>query len=182
MYLWKYRRRTYHLKLYSLNEITDSKLLYDKKPPKFMLYIILTVLILVIGAIIWSTKSIKTFVVKGQGIVTSKNKTNIMAKVSGEIKEVYIEEGMEVKQGDILMIFNPSEQKYQIEQIEGQIKILQNRIKQLKRAEDELSKGKNTFSKNNLDEVEFYNKINSCYSKQKEYEVDEETLKTKLYR
>lgn len=169
------------MKLYSLNEITDSKLLYDKRPPKFMKYIILTVLVLVIGAIILSTKSIKTFVVKGQGIVTSKNKTNIMAKVTGEIKEVYVEEGVEVKQGDILMIFNPTEQKYQTEQIEGQIKIIQNRIKQLKRAEDELSKGKNTFNENNLEELEFYNRINSCYTKQKEFEIDEGTLKNQNY-
>ena len=165
------------MKVYKLNEITDSKLQYDKKPPRFMNYIILVVLILIIGFLVWSTKSVKTYVVKGQGIVTTENKSNIMAKVSGEVKEVYVEEGKEVKAGDTLIVFNSPEPKYQIQQAESQIGIYNKRIELLKRAENEATKGKNTFDKNNIDELEFYNKLLSSNAKLAEYNVDEEALK-----
>ena len=153
------------MRVYKLNEITDSKLQYDKKPPRFMNYIILVVVVLIVGFLVWSTKSVKTYVVKGQGIVTTENKSNIMAKVSGEVKEVYMEEGKEVNAGDTLIVFNSPEPKYQIEQADGQIEILNKRIELLKRAENEATKGTNTFNKNNADELEFYNKLLSSNAK-----------------
>ncbi|WP_291569674.1 HlyD family secretion protein [Clostridium sp. UBA4548] len=167
--------------VYNLNEITDSKLLYDKKPPRFMMYITLVVLALIIGFLFWSTKSVKTFIVKGQGIVTSENKHNLMAKVSGEIKEIHIEEGKEVKEGDVLLVFNSPEPKYQLQQVEGQLEILNKRIELLKRAESEATKGTNTFKKDKPEEIEFYNKIVSSYVKLKEFNVDEEALKKQQY-
>lgn len=169
------------MKIYNLNEITDSKLLYDKKPPRFMYYIIVVVVVLIASFLVWSTNSVKTYVVKGQGIVTTENKSNIMAKVSGEIKECYLEEGKEVKQGDPLVIFNSPDPKYQIEQADGQIEIYNKRIELLKRAENEATKGTNTFNKNNADELEFYNKLLSSYAKMAEYKVDEEALKKQNY-
>jgi len=169
------------LKVYSLNEITDSKLLYDRKPPRFMNYIILVVVALIIGFLIWSTKSVKTYVVRGQGIVTTEKKSNIMAKVSGEVKEVYIEEGKEVKEGEMLLVFNSPESKYQLQQAEGQLAVLNKRIELLKRAENEATKGINTFNKSSSEEVEFYNKLVNSYIKLKEYIIDEEALKKQGY-
>ena len=169
------------MKVYNLNEITDSKLLYDKRPPQFMYYIILVVVVLIASFLVWSTVSVKTYVVKGQGIVTTENKSNIMAKVSGEVKEVYVEEGKEVNAGDKLIVFNSPDPKYQIEQADGQIEIYNKRIDLLKRAENEAIKGTNTFNKNNADELEFYNKLLSSCAKLAEYRVDEESLKVQGY-
>lgn len=169
------------MKVYNINEITDSKLLYDKKPPKFMYYIILVVVVLISAFLIWSCVSIKTYVVKGQGLVTTEDKSNIMAKVSGEVKECYIEEGTEVKTGDKLLVFNAPDPKYQIEQADGQIQIYDKRIALLKRAEDEATKGTNTFNKNNTDEVEFYNKLLNSFAKMAEYKIDEASLKNQGY-
>lgn len=169
------------MKVYNLNEITDSKLLYDRKPPRFMFYIILITLALITGFLVWSVKSVKTYMVKGQGIVTTEGKSNLMAKVSGEIKEVHIEEGKEVKAGDVLLVFHSPEPKYQLQQADGQIEILNKRIKLLKRAEDEATKGTNTFDNNNSEEAEFYNKLVNSYIKQKEYNVDEASLKKQEY-
>ncbi|MBU5591220.1 HlyD family efflux transporter periplasmic adaptor subunit [Clostridium sp. MSJ-4] len=169
------------MRVYSLNEITDSKLLYDKRPPRFMRYIILIVLALITGFLVWSTKSVKTFMVKGQGLVTTEKKSNVMAKVSGEIKESYVQEGKEVKEGDLLLVFNSPESKYQLQQAEGQIEIFDKRIELLKRAENEAIKGINTFDKSNEDEKEFYNKLVNSYTKMKEFKVDEEALKKQNY-
>lgn len=167
--------------VYNLNEITDSKILYDKKPPRFMMYITLVVLALIVGFLFWSTKSVKTFIVKGQGIVTAENKHNLMAKISGEIKEVHIEEGKEVKEGEVLLVFNSPEPKYQLQQAEGQLEILNKRIELLKRAENDATKGTNTFKADNPEEVEFYNKLTGSYIKLKEFNVNEEALKKQEY-
>lgn len=169
------------MKVYNLNEITDSKLLYDKKPPRFMVYIIFIVVALLTAFIVWSTKSVKTYVVKGQGLITTNDKFNIMSKVSGEIKEVYIEEGKEVKQGDVLLVMNAPDAKYQMEQAGGQIDLLNKRIELLARAEKDATNGKNNFSKNDSEELEFYNRLQNNYAKRKDYEVNEEDLKRQQY-
>ncbi|PRR80306.1 hypothetical protein [Clostridium vincentii] len=56
------------LKVYKLNEIKDSKLQYDKKSPRFMKYISLGVLLLIIGFLVFSIKSVETYVVKGDEV------------------------------------------------------------------------------------------------------------------
>lgn len=169
------------MKVYKLDEITDSKLLYDKKPPRFMNYIILITVVLIAGFIIWSCVSVKTYVVKGQGVVTTENKNNIMTKVSGEITESYLEEGKKVNKGDKLLVFNSPDSKYQVEQADGQIEVYNNRINLLSRAEQEATNGTNTFDKNNVYEAEFYNKLANSYAQMQEYKVDEELLKKQEY-
>lgn len=82
------------MKVYNLNEITDSKILYDRKLPAFMTYIILIVTALIVAGVVWANKSVKTYMVKGQGLVVSENKFHIMTKGSGEIKDVFIKEGL----------------------------------------------------------------------------------------
>lgn len=169
------------MKIYNLSEMTDSKLLYDKNPPKFMVYIVAIMLILLIIFITWSTKSIKTYVVKGTGLVTTENKSNIMAKSSGEIDEIFVNEGKEVREGEVLVSLKPVEPKLQLEQVDLQINLYNKRIELISKAEKEASKGINTFSINNSDEVEFYNKLENSYTKRKEFIVDEEDLKKQGY-
>ena len=155
--------------------------MYDKKPPKFIVYIIFIVLILLVSFLIWSSVAIKTYVVKGQGIVTAEGKSNIMAGISGGIKEIFIEEGKEVNEGDVLLILNAVESNLQLDQIKSQIDYDNKRIELLERAERDASKGANSFNKNNLQEVEFYNRLEDQYAKKKEFTIDEETLKNQSY-
>ena len=167
--------------VYNLHEITDSKLMYDRRPPRFMLYIIIIVVALIGAFLVWATKSVKTYVVKGQGVVTTENKAYVMAKVSGEITEVFVEEGKEVKEGDVLVTLNAVESNLQLEQVVSQMELLDKRIELLTRAENDASKNTNTFDKNKAEELEFYNRLNNSYLKRKEYEIDEEYLKKQGY-
>ncbi len=181
MYSWKYKREAKALAVYNLHEITDSKLMYDRRPPRFMLYIIIIVVALIGAFLVWATKSVKTYVVKGQGVVTTENKAYVMAKVSGEITEVFVEEGKEVKEGDVLVTLNAVESNLQLEQVVSQMELLDKRIELLTRAENDASKNTNTFDKNKAEELEFYNRLNNSYLKRKEYEIDEEYLKKQGY-
>ena len=169
------------MKVYNLNEITDSKILYDRKPPAFMKYIILIVTALIVACLIWANKSVKTYMVKGQGIVVSENKSHVMTKGSGEIKEVFVSEGSEVKEGDILFTTNGLESDLQLEQIIAQINTYTRRIELLTLAEENATNGTNKFDPNNEEEIEFYNKLSAAYIARKEFEVNKENLKNQGY-
>ena len=148
-----------------------------------MLYIILIVIILLLTVITWSMYSIKTYVVKGQGIVTTNNKQNIMSPVSGAIEEIHVSEGKNVKKGDLLLSLKPVQSNLQIEQLDGQLKHLNERIELLVRAQKNISRGTNDFDKK-ISEIEFYNKLNSLQVKMKEFEVKkvtEDSLKQQNY-
>lgn len=165
------------MKVYNLNEITDSKILYDRKPPAFMTYIILIVTALIIAVLIWANKSVKTYMVKGQGVVVSENKSHIMTKNSGEIKDVFIKEGSEVKEGDVLFTTNGLEADLQLEQINVQVSTFTRRIELLSLAEENATNGTNYFDRDNKEESEFYNKLNAAYIARKDFIVDEQGLK-----
>jgi multidrug resistance efflux pump len=165
------------LKLYNLNELTDSKVLYDKNPPRFMIYIIAIVTILLALFFVWANKSTKTYIVKGQGIVTTENKSQIMAAVSGSVVEVNALEGKEVKAGDVLLTLNPVEANLQSGQAYDQIGILNKRIDLLLRAEKDATNMRNNFDENKSEEAEFYNKLKNSYTKRKEFVVDEAAIK-----
>lgn len=169
------------LKVYNLNEITDSKIVYDKKPPSFMKYIILIVTVLIVISLVWANKSVKTYVVKGQGVVTTENKAYIMMKISGEIREVFVREGSRVNEGDILFTTNGMETEIQLEQVNSQIDIYNKRIELLRKAEENATKGTNKFDQNNEVEKEFYNKLSAAYLARKEFNVDREVLKSQGY-
>ncbi|UZW15571.1 HlyD family efflux transporter periplasmic adaptor subunit [Clostridium pasteurianum] len=169
------------MKVYDLQEITDSRVLYDKNPPKFMVYIILLVVALAAGFLIWADRSIKTYVVKGQGVVTTENKVNVMSNISAAIQDVYVTEGKDVKEGDVLLTLRPEETNLQLEQVNKQVDYDNKRIELLTRGEKYAAKGSNGFDRNNSDEIEFYNRLLNNYSKKGEYTVDEKSLKTQGY-
>ncbi|GAA0086068.1 HlyD family efflux transporter periplasmic adaptor subunit [Clostridium sp. CTA-7] len=165
------------MKVYKLNEITDSKILYDRKPPAFMNYIILIVTALIIAGLFWADKSVKTYMVKGQGLVVSENKSHIMTKGAGEIKDVFISEGTEIKEGDVLFTTNGVESDLQLEQINAQIDTFSRRIELLKKAEENATNGTNYFDRYSDVESEFYNKLTAAYIARKEFNIDKESLK-----
>ena len=181
MFLWNWIREEQLLKVYSLHEITDSRVLYDKNPPKFMVLIILIVLSLIVGFLVWADVSIKTYVVKAQGIVTADNKTNIMTNITGQLSSVNVKEGQKVKAGDVLFTINPSDSNLQLEQANAELKYDNERIALLTRAEKDAAKGTNSFNKNNPNELEFYNRLQDNYAKEGEYTVDVKALKAQGY-
>lgn len=138
------------MKIYNLYEISDSRILYDKRPPKFIVLLIFVISFILVSFIVWSYSSIRTYVVKGQGIVTTQQKAQNMSKVSGEVTDIYMEENKEVHIGDILLKVNPVDSNLQLNQTNSQLDVLKKRITLLAKAENEATKGINTFKKVNF--------------------------------
>ena len=85
-----------------LKDLKDSSLLYEKDVPPFGYIIVSGTALLLVAVIIWSVNTTKTYVIKSSGIIESENKNYIMPSYSGEISEMYIDEGSYVKKGDVI--------------------------------------------------------------------------------
>jgi membrane fusion protein, peptide pheromone/bacteriocin exporter len=112
------------MRVYNLNDLKSSHIQYDKNPPKFIYFIILTIFIGLICIVILSNYTYKTEVVRATGILSSDNKTYIMAIKSGEIDTVYKKSGEYVEKGDVLFKINDSEIDNQIYAYQGKADLL----------------------------------------------------------
>ena len=99
----------------------------------------------------------------------------------GEIEEVFIEEGMEVKTGDMLFTTNNLDVELQLDQVNTQIDTYSKRIELLSQAEENAENGTNYFNASDEVESEFYNRLNAAYIARKEFQVDVENLKKQNY-
>lgn len=93
----------------ALTELTDSRILYDKRPPLFGFIVIGLVLLAIIAAVVWATATVRPSVVQGTGTVQGANRALIMSNVSGQVLEVRTPNGAEVTQGDVMMIIDSPE-------------------------------------------------------------------------
>jgi multidrug efflux pump subunit AcrA (membrane-fusion protein) len=169
------------LKQYTLNELTDSRLLYDKNPPKFMFFVIALVFLMLGGAITASIYIHKPYVVKAQGMVTSSDKATLTVNIAGTIISFNLKEGQSVKAGDTIMTFDDSQTRIQMEQYAAQVDYYNNQITLYNRCVNEINNGTNTFSKSNPDEAAFYYQIELMQSKTAQYNISDAQYKTAGY-
>ncbi len=103
------------MKIYSIEELKSSKILYDKNPPKFLFWILFSIFSFLIFIIILSCFTYKIEVVKSTAILMSNNKTSVQSKVSGKISEVYVNNGEMVSKGSVLFKIDDTETYAQME-------------------------------------------------------------------
>lgn len=86
----------------SLDEIRESRLLFDKNPPAFGYILITVVAVFLIVAVVWSIKTPKVYTIQAQGTVTNDESNYVMCSYTGEILDSNMEEGALVEAGDVL--------------------------------------------------------------------------------
>ena len=150
--------------IYTIHELKESTLIYNRKLPLFGFIITLIVVVFVASAVFWAAFSVKTYVVRVTGLVVSESHVNIMNRVGGAIKAVNIKEGKDVKIGDILFEIDSFQTELQIAQIESNISFYNEKIVLLERLftfingftlSDQLSRV-NPFSKDILSEISVF--------------------------
>jgi multidrug resistance efflux pump len=155
-----------------LSELTDSRLLYDKKVPPFGYYLIFVVLLLLLATFIWSFFSIKVFIVKGSGKVESDNKNLIMSAYSGKIKDIFFKNGDYIEKGDTILSIESTDLDLQLIQVNGKIAIFEKQIENLKLLEKSIIDDVNYFSGTNIEDSEYYNQFEAYKSQIKQNEID----------
>lgn len=165
----------------TMEELKDSRLLYDKNVPAFGYMILITIGLLLIGVVIWSVKTPKIYMVKSAGVIESENKNYIMSSYTGEIAELNIDEGDYVEKGDILVTIKSADLDVQNEQLEGQKKIYETQIAQYTKLVKSIQDDTNYFDETNTEDTLYYSQFLAYKSQVDQQQVDVATYKNYGY-
>ncbi len=139
-----------------LEELKDSRLLYDKKVPAFGYMSLITIMVLIVIVVIWSMVTPKVYMVKASGVVESVDKNYVMSGYTGEISEIYIEEGSIVDVGDILLVIHSTDIDLQMIQIEEQREAYVIQGAQLQKLVQSIQEDTNLFDAGNPEDTLYY--------------------------
>ncbi|HHV09333.1 MAG TPA: HlyD family efflux transporter periplasmic adaptor subunit [Clostridiales bacterium] len=133
--------------LVNINEISDSREVYESKPNIFFSIFIYTVLTLFIVALLWMYIGRIDVVVKSEGMLRPNDQVaTIINSSSGTLEEVNVEDGIPVVQGDVLYIIEHgdllTEQEYYMEQLAD----TQYKLTMLKKYKKSIEDGINHFT------------------------------------
>lgn len=156
----------------TLNEMTDSRLLYDKNPPAFGYMIITAVFILLAAIVIWSRNAQKNYMITANGVIESKNKNYVMSSYSGQVAEVYMEEGDMVVKGAPLLKIKSTDINLQVLQLEEQKKLFVKRIEQCRRLVKCIQDDTNYFDVGNAEDSLYYSQFEAYKSQIRQNAVD----------
>lgn len=165
----------------SMDDLKDSCILYDKDIPRFGYAIIIILLVLFIAVIIWSIYTPKTEVIVSNGIIQSTNKNYVMSSYTGEIIAIDISEGEKVQKGDVLLSIKSTDLDLQAEQLQGQKKVYEEKVKQLNRLVEAIRNNKNIFNQNDETESQYYNQYETYQSQIAQNQFDTSTYKNYGY-
>lgn len=165
----------------TLEQLKDSRIMYDRKIPAFGYIIILTVAFLLAAVIIWSIRTPKTYVIRSSGIVESDNKNYIMSPYTGEITEMYISEGAVVEQGDILFKVKSTDINLQVTQLEEQKKSYEERISQCEKLVQSIQDDENYFDITKKEDSLYYSQYEAYKSQVAQNQLDTSTYQVYGY-
>ncbi|TYB31293.1 MAG: hypothetical protein FXF47_04895, partial [Candidatus Mcinerneyibacterium aminivorans] len=116
-------------KIIEFDKLSESRELLEAKTPPFMTYFIYLVLIILLGAFIWSWYGKVDIVVKANGVVRPKtNVSNVINVQGGKVKRINFEDGDFVRKKAILYELDTSATEYKESYLIKEKRKLQNDI------------------------------------------------------
>ncbi len=123
-----------------MNDMSESTEVYDSKPNRFLIYTIYLIGAILIVVVMWMAFSKIDIVVKSNGLFKSSNVVfEISSDVTGSVKEIYIESGQEVKEGDVLYVLSIDELSNTIQRYQNELKYAKARLEILSAYEKSLT-------------------------------------------
>lgn len=161
----------------TMDEIKDSRLLFDRKLPPFGFLIIIMVSLFMSFLIYMSITTNKVSVIKANGVVESVEKNFVMAPYAGEVVTFELKEGDIVKEGDVLFTIKSSDIDLQIEQLNNQKAVYQKEIEQYNKLINCVKSNNNTFSATVEEDKLYFNKYEAYKSRLDQLKVDSDSLR-----
>ncbi len=161
----------------TMEQLKDSRLLYDKKLPAFGYIMILLVTGLLTAVVIWSIKTPKNYMITSSGTVQSTNKNYVMSPFTGEISDVSMKEGQNVEEGDALFTVKSTDLDLQGDQLEGQKEIYETQISQYQKLVKSIEDDTNYFDSSNSEDSLYYSQYETYKS-----QVAQQTVDTSTYQ
>ena len=168
-------------KIKNFSDLKDSKLLFDKKVPAFGYTLIIIVSVLLVGIVIWSIFTPKTYMIKATGVVTNDDGNYVMSAFGGVITDSKMQEGLLVKEGDVLFCINSTEYSVQYKQLVETRAEYQNRVANYKKLIQSIKDDKNYFEATKADDNLYYNIFETYKAQVKQNQFDASTYKSYGY-
>ncbi len=125
-------------KIYSFDQLTDSVELLERKPPRFIAWLLGFLCLTFLGFMCWAYIGKIDIVSKGTAIIQGKSDIGIIrTQVAGVVDNVFVRSGDEVKKGDALIQLKNQEllnQQTQSDQIVNHLEKQKEMLEQLKKS------------------------------------------------
>ena len=116
----------------TMEQLKDSRLLFEKKLPPFGGILLLIVTISLIALVVWSMFAHKDYMILSKGTITDRNASYVMTAYAGVIDECRMQEGMLVEKGDVLFTIKSTDYNLQEEQLMLNRKEYETRLEKLR--------------------------------------------------
>lgn len=145
---------------HKLDELTDSREVFDAKTNSFVSIFISILILLVIIALIWSFFGEIEEVAKASGIVRPNDKVStIQSPAFGQVENVHFEEGQVVNEGDLLFTIAIDNVETELDYRQEDMVILQQEKKYLERYKESVEAETNLFSESADEEARYYHMV-----------------------
>lgn len=140
----------------TMEQLRDSRLLFEKKLPAFGYMILLIISLSLIGVIIWSIYAHKPYMILAQGTVTNKDSSYVMPAYTGEIEKSYMEEGKLVQTGEVLFTIKSTDYNLQEEQLLSSRQTYEKQVEKSELLVKSIKDDKNYFDAANQEDELYY--------------------------
>lgn len=140
----------------TMEQLRDSRLMFEKKLPAFGFMIILIVMFAMVGVVVWSMYAHKSYMIISQGTVTNTDSSYVMPAYTGEIEECFMEEGKLVQQGDILFTIKSTDFNLQEEQLITSRETYEKQVEQSELLVKSIKDDTNYFDASNPEDELYY--------------------------
>ncbi|RDU24332.1 HlyD family secretion protein [Anaerosacchariphilus polymeriproducens] len=132
--------------LMDMNGMSNSKEVYESRPHPFFVLFIYLVLSIIISFLIWAYLCKIDIVIKYNGILkTSEKVLTITNEIEGQIEKVKVNDGDEVKKGDIIYVINHDELATELKDYSKNLSDVEDRLLILNAYLDALNGNINNF-------------------------------------
>lgn len=163
-------------KIKTIEELKDSRLLFDKNPPAFGYAFILVVTAFLVVAVIWSIKTPKIYTIQAQGKVSNEDANYVMCTYTGEILDCNLKEGMLVEKGDLLFKVKSTDYNVQEKQLLLNKESYEKKIEKYELLVKSIKDDTNYFDQNKAEDA-LYSSTYESYKSQ----VEQNTIDTSTY-
>jgi len=156
----------------NLNDISDSREVYESKPNPFFAIFIYTITSIIIIALIWMYFGKIDIVVKSEGMLRPNDQiATVINTYGGRLEKVFIRDGDLVREGDILYIIEHGDLLKELEHYNELLEETGTTIVMLNKYKKSIENGVNYFS-NTPEEEEYFVKTETYLLNYKRAEQD----------
>lgn len=164
-----------------LRELTDSKLVYERRPPALGFAVIAAAVLAIVVALVWAATTVKPSVVQGVGTVEAANRTYVMSSVSGRVLDVVTPNGSTVEEGDVMIRVESADLSAEQQSVDAQIAALESAFELQQEFTQALASGVNGFDTADPAEAQYHYAFEAFEDQKAQLRVDPPSMQAMGY-